>query len=391
MRTRLLLTIGLMMLWVCLPLGATRYQVMSTSGSNVRLAPNSKAKLLGSLPYESWVEVVSMQDGWAKIEYQGQTAYVFAKYLQPAPEPEPVVVAPVVAPEPEESFVLATDIIITNKSEKVEAKITEVGPTEVRYKKASNPDGPTFVLNASDINTILYANGEVQVMESAQPQAQQTPVLASRTLVRKPLFKPNPTRLQPRPVSSARWRNYLQMDLFPSVHFGYSGLLLGFYHPTPTCGWGIEAVYQLRMKESYNRFIRKGYFSEVSMGYAMKGCAAHPIHCFDLRFMPAGYWHTFESKDVSLYGTAGLYVGASDTYLTEGKYRSYFSNSDVGFSMKAAVEYRSFQAGVSYEVAFYPIIQGYYVNRPVDLYNTGVQFHFAYKLYNITDNKINRL
>ncbi|MBQ0088139.1 MAG: hypothetical protein KBT27_02265 [Prevotellaceae bacterium] len=63
------------------------------------------------------------------------------------------------------------DVIITTKSEKLEVKIVEISSTEVKYKKVSNLQGPTFVLSTNDINTIMYANGEVQVMEhkTAQP------------------------------------------------------------------------------------------------------------------------------------------------------------------------------------------------------------------------------
>lgn len=63
------------------------------------------------------------------------------------------------------------DIIITTKSEKLEVKIIEISSTEVKYKKVSNLQGPTFVLSTDEINTIMYENGEVQVMEhkAAQP------------------------------------------------------------------------------------------------------------------------------------------------------------------------------------------------------------------------------
>ncbi|MCQ2340799.1 MAG: hypothetical protein MJZ79_08540 [Paludibacteraceae bacterium] len=63
------------------------------------------------------------------------------------------------------------DVIITTKSEKLEVKIVEISSTEVKYKKVNNLQGPTFVLSTNDINTIMYANGDVQVIEhkAAQP------------------------------------------------------------------------------------------------------------------------------------------------------------------------------------------------------------------------------
>ena len=38
------------------------------------------------------------------------------------------------------------DILIKTNSEKIEAIIQEVSDTEVKYKKASNPNGPTFII-----------------------------------------------------------------------------------------------------------------------------------------------------------------------------------------------------------------------------------------------------
>ena len=59
----------------------------------------------------------------------------------------------------------AQDIIITKDAQKIEAKILEISNSEIKYKKLSNPEGPTFIMNVEDINSILYANGEVQMFE----------------------------------------------------------------------------------------------------------------------------------------------------------------------------------------------------------------------------------
>lgn len=66
------------------------------------------------------------------------------------------------------SFVAAQDVIITSDSRKIDAQIIEVSQTEVRYKEKSNPNGPTFVLNTKDINSIIYANGSVSTFTHAQ-------------------------------------------------------------------------------------------------------------------------------------------------------------------------------------------------------------------------------
>lgn len=54
----------------------------------------------------------------------------------------------------------AQDLIVKTDASKVEAKVTEVTTEAVRYKRFSNPDGPTYVLPVAEISYIQYANGE---------------------------------------------------------------------------------------------------------------------------------------------------------------------------------------------------------------------------------------
>ena len=70
----------------------------------------------------------------------------------------------------------AGDLIVSTKSERIDAVIQEVSETEVRYKKANNPNGPTFVMKTGEVATIIYANGEVQAFEHAEQPQQVQPV-----------------------------------------------------------------------------------------------------------------------------------------------------------------------------------------------------------------------
>lgn len=71
----------------------------------------------------------------------------------------------------------AQDIILTTDAQKIEAKITEVSKSEIRYKEKDYPDGPTFVLATEDVNSIIYANGKVvlynQNAANPEPQPEQ--------------------------------------------------------------------------------------------------------------------------------------------------------------------------------------------------------------------------
>ena len=61
--------------------GTTQY-VNSTSGLNVRSGAGTTYSKLGTLEYKEKVTVLSTSNGWAKINYNGQTGYVSRSYLQ---------------------------------------------------------------------------------------------------------------------------------------------------------------------------------------------------------------------------------------------------------------------------------------------------------------------
>ena len=73
----------------------------------------------------------------------------------------------------------AQDIIVTTAAQKIEAKITEVTKSEVRYKEKNYLDGPTFVISTDEISSIIYANGKVVLYNQAavpsEPQPEEEP------------------------------------------------------------------------------------------------------------------------------------------------------------------------------------------------------------------------
>lgn len=99
--------------------------------------------------------------------------------------------------------VAAQDLIIKADASKVEAKVTEITPESVRYKRFSNPDGPTYVLPVSEISYIQYANGEKEYFKAAAsiPATPLTPALRPKSLQRFPPLPLRPRRLPP----ARRW------------------------------------------------------------------------------------------------------------------------------------------------------------------------------------------
>lgn len=59
------------------------------------------------------------------------------------------------------------DLIVTRDGRRIDAKITEVSSSEIRYLEWDNQSGPVFVLRTDELNTIIYQNGTVKTFEHA--------------------------------------------------------------------------------------------------------------------------------------------------------------------------------------------------------------------------------
>jgi len=62
------------------------------------------------------------------------------------------------------------DLIVLTDGDVVEGFVKEIGLETVKYKKAGNPDGPTFTLRHSSISKILYANGWEEAFTTVNKQ-----------------------------------------------------------------------------------------------------------------------------------------------------------------------------------------------------------------------------
>ena len=70
----------------------------------------------------------------------------------------------------------AQDLIYFTNGTQQNAKVLEVGTNNIVYKKADNPDGPTYVEEKNKISMIEYANGSRDVLGNNQSySAPQTP------------------------------------------------------------------------------------------------------------------------------------------------------------------------------------------------------------------------
>lgn len=64
----------------------------------------------------------------------------------------------------------AQDLIVKVDNVEIKAKVTEISPDVVKYKRFSNIEGPTYVLPVADIRYIQYPNGERDVFNNSTAQ-----------------------------------------------------------------------------------------------------------------------------------------------------------------------------------------------------------------------------
>lgn len=55
------------------------------------------------------------------------------------------------------------DLITLKNGDEIESKVTEVGDKEIKYKKYSNINGPTYSINKEEVFMIKYENGEKDI------------------------------------------------------------------------------------------------------------------------------------------------------------------------------------------------------------------------------------
>lgn len=63
------------------------------------------------------------------------------------------------------------DLVILKNGDEVKAKVLEITPIEIKYKKCLSPDGPLYVVKKNDVFMIKYANGTKEVIKGDNPMS----------------------------------------------------------------------------------------------------------------------------------------------------------------------------------------------------------------------------
>lgn len=74
----------------------------------------------------------------------------------------------------------AQDLIVKTDSTRIEARVTEVAPDAIRYKRFASPDGPTYVLPVGHISYIRYTDGYIERYTQPAPATPAAPIVAEQ-------------------------------------------------------------------------------------------------------------------------------------------------------------------------------------------------------------------
>jgi hypothetical protein len=67
------------------------------------------------------------------------------------------------------------DLVMLKNGEEINAKVTEIGTSEIKYKLCDNLEGPVYTINKKDVFKIKYANGTSTLISEIEDTQESSP------------------------------------------------------------------------------------------------------------------------------------------------------------------------------------------------------------------------
>lgn len=233
-----------MALFVVVAFAENTHKVTSTT-LNVRRAPSTGARVLGTLHKGDQIEVLQIARGWAKVNYNGSTGYVSEKYIAPLPDN------------------------IINKITKKKQNLTQTPRRPVRPKR-----------------------------QTSQPQ-QETEV----TYTPKP---ENDYEVKTPLTMGHGLSDNINLYLAIQGGFGYSNFTWNDGPVYGTMSYSGDIMGQLYF-ERRTSFIPRNWYTELSLGYDKKGAAQFDMNYIHMNIYPFGY--RIPIKPINIVVKAGPTLG----------------------------------------------------------------------------------
>lgn len=119
--------------------GAKAYKVTAKSGLNIRSGPSTSYGKYGAVVCGTELQVEGIENGWAKVSYNGKTAYVSASYIKEAEGGGGDASAPASAAAEKTGFKICVGFIRENWTGGGRDKVLDCGQFELDSVDASGP------------------------------------------------------------------------------------------------------------------------------------------------------------------------------------------------------------------------------------------------------------
>jgi hypothetical protein len=170
------------------------------------------------------------------------------------------------------------DIIFKTNGDEISAKVIEISPTEIKYKRFENPEGPNYIIDKNQVLMIKYENGNKDIFNNSANNAAPAPPPVVN--VPKPVVVPTET-LPDKPFYRNRQHHYFSLSLGYGVSYGGLGIRMqarsggevgfGFHWGTGYApayrymGMGTE-VGTFMASAGFKLFVYKGIYLDTQFG-----------------------------------------------------------------------------------------------------------------------------
>jgi len=261
------------------------------------------------------------------------------------------------------SSINAQDLIILIDGNVIEAKVTEISPSEIRYKRFDNLNGPTIVIPTANVLSIRYENGVVENYNTAflpEPAPGPAPLQAADIPMDAPSPAMDPDKLywgfyaEPSgfalygPSISTEWTKG-KFNTLLNFRIGVLGLLkdsdfgvgwvVNYFHPSRLGGFYVGGM--LEYSTGKYEYWKEGYHVERGHYFYHQGSWNYPDGTYvppnpptwvdDSYDVPSG-WKEARSHNFGIALSMGYkFVLSSGIYFRTGGYVGYtFSNNKDG-------------------------------------------------------------
>ena len=261
----------------------------------------------------------------------------------------------------------AQDIITKCNGEEIEAKVAEIGDTQIKYRKYENAQGPLYTLPASEVFLIRFEDGTREVVTPLDAPAVSPATAAETTGTESSTTAPAAANENYAQINRSvkRTKEPLRDKHFyigPRAEFGYaaitskSGNISG-----PVCSAGVIAEYM------FDKMSPHGPGAGISYDMYMFE-EDFDLNCMNIDlyyvYRPRGRWNCF----------AGFKFGIPVKSEASGADLKTVTNTAVGIEMGAGWATRHFDLGAAIFMNFNSTLDISESNRMV-----GVKLRIAYR------------